>query len=39
MGVCNPALFANWNQSLTEIAQVHGCFSTQSFWKAGSEFA
>jgi hypothetical protein len=22
---------------LTEIAQVHGCFSSQSFWKAGSE--
>jgi hypothetical protein len=25
-----------WNQSLTEIAQVHGCFSWHSFWKAGS---
>jgi hypothetical protein len=28
--------FARWNQSLTEIAQVHGFFSSQSFWKAGS---
>jgi hypothetical protein len=28
--------FARWNQSLIEIAQVHGCFSSQSFWKAGS---
>ena len=28
--------FARWNQSLTEIAQVHGCFSSQSFWKRGS---
>jgi hypothetical protein len=26
--------FARWNQSLTEIAQVHGCFSSQSFLKA-----
>ena len=28
--------FARWNPRLTEIAQVHGCFSSQSFWKAGS---
>ena len=29
--------FAPENPRLTEIAQVHGCFSSQSFWKAGSE--
>ena len=28
--------FARWNPRLAEIAQVHGCFSSQSFWKAGS---
>jgi hypothetical protein len=28
--------FACKNRRLTEIAQVHGCFSSQSFWKAGS---
>ena len=29
--------FACRNPRLTEIARVHGCFSSQSFWKAGSE--
>ena len=28
--------FARWNPRLTEIEQVHGCFSSQSFWKRGS---
>ena len=28
--------FARWNARLTETARVHGCFSSQSFWKAGS---
>ena len=28
--------FACENRRLTEIAPVHGCFSSQSFWKAGS---
>jgi hypothetical protein len=31
-----PIWFARWNPRLTEIARVHGCFSSQSFWKAGS---
>jgi hypothetical protein len=32
MGV-NDQSFARWNARLTEIAQVHGCFSSQSFGK------
>jgi hypothetical protein len=28
--------FASENQRLTENAQLHGCFSSQSFWKRGS---
>jgi hypothetical protein len=28
--------FARWNPQLTGIEQVHGGFSSQSFWKAGS---
>jgi hypothetical protein len=34
MRVCNPDRSPVGIQRLTGIAQVHGCFSSQSFWKA-----
>jgi hypothetical protein len=36
MCVNNPDCSSRWNARLTETARVHGCFSSQSFWKAGS---
>ncbi len=36
MRVSNPDCSSRWNARLTETARVHGCFSSQSFWKAGS---
>ena len=36
MRIYNPDRSPVGIQRLTGIAQIHGCFSSQSFWKAGS---
>jgi hypothetical protein len=37
MRVNDPNCLSVGIQRLTAIAQVHACFSSQSFWKRGSE--